>query len=98
VTPDESWFYFATDHKQTWMGPEEELPARSRRLIQDRKIIVKIAWNPVGFHIVNALPREGSFDAEYYRDNVLAELLSIRPEADGCKLGIHADNAQAHTA
>jgi hypothetical protein len=94
VTLDESWFYFATDHEQIWMIPEEEPPARSRRMIQDRRIMVTVAWSPLGFHIVKALPRGGSFDAEYSRDNILAP--SIRPGADGRKLCIHADNARAH--
>jgi histone-lysine N-methyltransferase SETMAR len=98
VSLDESWFYLTTDLEQIWMIPEEEPPARSRRMIQDRKIMATVAWNPLGFHIVKALPRGGSFDAEYYCDNILAELFSIRPEADGRKLGIHADNARAHPA
>jgi histone-lysine N-methyltransferase SETMAR len=97
VALDESWFYFATDHEQIWMRPEEEPPAHSRRIIQDRKIMVTVAWNPLGFHIVKALPIRGSFDAEYYHDNILAELLSIHPRADGHKLCIHADNSRAHT-
>jgi hypothetical protein len=59
VTLEESWFYFATDHEQIWMRPEEEPPALSRRMIQDRKIMVTVAWNLLGFHIVKALPRGG---------------------------------------
>jgi hypothetical protein len=57
-----------------------------------------MAWNPLGFHLIVALPKGRSFNAEYYRDNVLAALTQFQPEDDGKKLVVHAYNARAHTA
>jgi histone-lysine N-methyltransferase SETMAR len=65
--------------------------------MQDRTIIVTIAWNPLGFTLIVAVPKGRTFNAEYYRDNILAALNRFQPEDDGRKLVIHADNARAHT-
>jgi histone-lysine N-methyltransferase SETMAR len=67
-------------------------------MIQDRKIMVNIAWNPLGFPLIVAFPKGRIFNAEYYSDNILAALTQIQPEDDGRKPVIHADNARAHSA
>jgi transposase len=66
--------------------------------MQDRKIMVTIAWNPLGFPLIVALPKGCTFNAEYYRDYILAALTQLQPEDDARKLVVHADNARAHTA
>jgi hypothetical protein len=63
-------------------------------MIQDRKIMVTIAWNPLGFLLIVALPKGRTFQAEYYRNHILAALTQLQPEDDGRKL-VHADNARA---
>jgi histone-lysine N-methyltransferase SETMAR len=57
-----------------------------------------IAWNPLGFPLIVALPKGRIFNAEHYRDNILAALTQLQPEDDGRKLAVHADNERAHTA
>jgi hypothetical protein len=52
-----------------------------------------IAWTPFGFPLIVALPKVRIFNAEYYRDNILAALTHSQPEDDGRKLVVHADNA-----
>jgi hypothetical protein len=42
-------------------------------------MMVTIGWNPLGFHLVEGLPRSRGFNAEYYRDNILTELIRFRP-------------------
>jgi hypothetical protein len=42
-----------------------------------------IAWNPFGFPLIVALPKRRTFNAEYYRDNILAALTQLRPEDGG---------------
>jgi transposase len=44
------------------------------------------------------LPKGSTFNAEYYRDNILSALTQFQPGDDGRKLVVHADNAKAHTA
>jgi hypothetical protein len=95
---DESWFYLAMDHEQIWLRPGETPPERARHTIQDRKIMVTIAWNPLGFPLIVALPKGHTFNAEYYRDNIFAALTQFQPEDNRGKLVVHADNARAHTA
>jgi transposase len=48
--------------------------------------------------LIVALPKGRTFNAEYYRDNILAERTQFQPEDDGRKLVVHADNAMAQTA
>jgi hypothetical protein len=60
--------------------------------------MVTIAWNPLGFPLIVALPKGSTFNAEYYRDNILAALTQLQPEDDRRKLVVHADNARAHAA
>jgi hypothetical protein len=60
--------------------------------------MVAIAWNSFGFPLIVPLPKGRVFNAEYYRDNILAALTQFQPEDDGRKLVVHADNARAHTA
>jgi hypothetical protein len=67
-------------------------------MIQDRKIMVTIAWNPLRFPLIVTLPNGCTFNAEDYRDNILAVLTQLQPEDDGRKLVVHANNARAHTA
>jgi histone-lysine N-methyltransferase SETMAR len=60
--------------------------------------MVRIAWNALGFHLVEALPKDRRFNAEYFRDNILTELIRLRSQAGERNLVIHADNASPHTA
>jgi hypothetical protein len=36
--------------------------------------MMTIAWNPLGFHLLDALPKAYTFNAEYYPVNILTEL------------------------
>jgi hypothetical protein len=55
-----------------------------------------IAWNPLGFPLILALPKGRTLNSEYYRDNILAALTQFQPEDDRRKLVVHADNASSH--
>jgi hypothetical protein len=60
--------------------------------------MVTIAWNPLVFPLIVALFKGRTFNAEYYRDTILAVLTQLQPEDDEKKLVVHAGNAGAHTA
>jgi hypothetical protein len=85
------------NHEQIWLRPGKTSSERARHTIQDRKIMVAIAWNPLRFPLIVALPKGRTFNAKYYRDNILAALTQLQPEDDGRELVVHADNAMAHT-
>jgi histone-lysine N-methyltransferase SETMAR len=61
-------------------------------------MMVTIVWNPLGFHLLNALPKGNTFNAEYYRVNIPKNFLPLRPLVFGKRLVIHAVNAKLHTA
>jgi hypothetical protein len=60
--------------------------------------MMNIARNPLGFHLLTALPKGNIFNAQYYPVNILAELLPLHPQVDERRLVIHVDNARPHTA
>jgi hypothetical protein len=46
-------------------------------------MMVTIAWNPLEFHLLKALPKGTMFNAEYYRVDILTDFLPPRPQVDG---------------
>jgi hypothetical protein len=60
--------------------------------------MVAIAWNPLEFPLIVALPKGRTFNSEYYHDNIFAALTQLQPEDDGRELVVYADNTRAHTA
>jgi hypothetical protein len=60
--------------------------------------MVPIAWNPLGFCLIVALPKGRTFNTEYYRDNIHEALTQPQPGDNGRKLIVHADNVRAQTA
>jgi hypothetical protein len=60
--------------------------------------MVTIARNPLGFHLLDALPKDSRFNTEYYHVNIPPEFLPLRSHVDGRRLVIHAGNARPHTA
>jgi hypothetical protein len=57
VTLDESRFYFTTAHERIWLPEGTEAPERERIIVQLRKIIVTIVWNPTAFYEIVALSK-----------------------------------------
>jgi hypothetical protein len=65
--------------------------------IQDRKIMVTIAWSPLGFPLIMELSKGRTFNVQNYRDNIRAALTQFQSEDDGRKFVVHVDNVKAHT-
>jgi hypothetical protein len=63
ITLDESRFYLSMDNEQIWLSPDQEPPERARHTIQDKKVMVTIAWNGLRFHLVKTLPKSRRFNA-----------------------------------
>jgi hypothetical protein len=90
------WFYVATDYARIWLRPDQEPPERAKQTTQDKKITATTACSPLGFHVLVALPKGRTFDAEYSGDNILTALVSLRTEGVGRRLVI-AENARSHS-
>jgi hypothetical protein len=64
-------------------SPEEQPPKKPRHTIQDPKMMVTVACNSLGFDLLDSRPKGRTFNAEYYRDNVLSALLPLCPRLMG---------------
>jgi transposase len=60
--------------------------------------MVTIAWNPLGFHLLEVLPNGSMFNTEYYRDNIRTALIQFLLEPGVTRLVLHADDTRPHTA
>jgi hypothetical protein len=60
---------------------------------QDLKMIGTIGWNPLGFHLLDALPKGNTLNTEYCHVKDFTELLPLRMHVDRERLVIHVDNA-----
>jgi hypothetical protein len=98
ITLDASLFYLSTDNEQIWVRVEEQPSEIPRHTIQDPKMMVTIAWNPLGFCLLDVLPKGNTFNAEYYSVDILTRLFPLCLPLDGRRLVIHADNTRPHTA
>jgi hypothetical protein len=70
-------------------------------MIQSRKGLVTIAWNPDGFYLIRLLPKGMKFNSTYYIHGILPPLLDWYKARCGVaqqNLVIQADNARPHTA
>jgi hypothetical protein len=76
MTFDESWLYFRIDYGQVGLQPGEEVPEKERPTIRSGKMMLTIAWNPTGFHLVNVLSKECKFNATHF----ITEMSSLLAE------------------
>jgi hypothetical protein len=65
ITLDESWIYLPSEHDLMWTAPGEIVVDRERHTIQSPKFMLTVVWNPIGFHVLNALPKRRKFKAQY---------------------------------
>jgi hypothetical protein len=62
-TLDESWIYLFSQHDLIWIAPGEIVVDRERHTVQSPKYILTVVWNPIGFHVLKAIPRGRKFNA-----------------------------------
>jgi hypothetical protein len=65
VTLDESWIYLFSEHDLMRTAPGEIVVDRERHTVQAPKSMLTVVWNPVGFHVLKALPKGRKFNAQY---------------------------------
>jgi ribosomal protein S26 len=66
-------------------------------MIQAKKMIT-IAWNPNGFHDVDALLKGESFKSTYDIEHILQQILEYCLKSGLHQFIIRVDNARSHTA
>jgi hypothetical protein len=96
VALDELWFHLSTDHKLIWLPADTLVLDKEKHMIQFPKLMLTVVWNPHGFHLVDALPKETKFNGSYHVMRILEMVHEWKrhqaPEATR-KLIVHADNA-----
>jgi hypothetical protein len=101
VTLDESWIYLFSEHDLMWRAPGEVAVDRARHTVQSPKFMLTAVWNPIGFHVLKALPEGRKSNAQYYTNDILVAISDLRRQTGATrpnKLWVHSDNARTHTA
>jgi hypothetical protein len=101
VTLEESWIYLFSDHDLMWTAPGEIVVDMQRHTVQSPKFTLTVVWNPIGFHVLKALPNGRKFNVQYYTNDILVAISDWRRQTGGTrpnKLWLHSDNARSHTA
>jgi hypothetical protein len=84
-----------------WTAPGGIDIDRERHIVQLPKFMLTVVWNPIGFHVLKALPKGRKFNAQYYTNDILVVISDWRRQPGGTrpnKLWVHSDNARPHTA
>jgi hypothetical protein len=82
-------------------APGEIVVDREWHTVQSPKFMLTAGWNPIGFHVLKALPKGRKFSAQYYTNDILVAISDWRWQTGGTrpnKLWAHSDNARPHTA
>jgi hypothetical protein len=64
VILDESWIYLFSEHDLMWTAPGEIVVDRERDTVQSAKFMLTVVWNPIGFHVLKALPKGCKFNTQ----------------------------------
>jgi hypothetical protein len=80
IIADELWFHKSWAHT----GLLRRTAIRKANTYNSKpKMKLTIAWNSWGPHVLNTLPKGRTFNAEYYRDNILPALLPLSRRSMG---------------
>ena len=100
LTGDESWFFFVEDFAIQWVAPNQKPFQRSKRTISSPKRMITVFWSPLGFQIIEMLPKGSKFNSRYFIDEILVKIAQFHQEFNGQsnkrKLVVHMDNARPH--
>jgi hypothetical protein len=75
----ESRFYSIIDPDHALVPEGLVTPTRPRQIISNSKRMLTIFWPPLGFPLVQILPKGQRFNAEYLYNHILYEIDRIRP-------------------
>jgi hypothetical protein len=101
VTLDKSWIDLFSEQDLMWTAPGETVVDRERHTVQSPKFMRRVVSNPIGFHVLKALPKGPKFNAQYYTNDILVAISNWRWQTRGTrpnKLWEHPDNVRPHTA
>jgi hypothetical protein len=87
VILDESWIDLFSEYDLMGTAPGEIVVDRERGTVQSLKFMLTVVWNPIGFHVLKALPKGRKFNAQYY---IIIQMMSwSQSQIGGGKPGEH---------
>jgi histone-lysine N-methyltransferase SETMAR len=101
VPSNKSCIYLFSEHDLMWAAAGEIVVDRERHTVQSPKFMLTVVWNPIGFHVLKALPKRRKFNAQYHTNDILIVISDWRQQTGGTrpnKLWVHSDKAQPHIA
>jgi hypothetical protein len=78
VTLGESWIYLFSEQDLMWTAPGKIVVDRERNTVQSPKFMLTVVRNPIGFHVLKALPKGRKFNAQYYTNDILVAISDWR--------------------
>jgi hypothetical protein len=98
LTLDESLFYSEIDWEQQSLPEDDEQGTRTKRGNGHSNMMLMIAWNSNGFHLIDAMPKGEKHSARYHINNITTPICQRLIPAGERKLVIQPDNSLCHTA
>jgi hypothetical protein len=100
LTGDESWFTFELQQSAKQSPSREDVPQSVRRQIGTRKFMLTVIWGVDGFHVVDLMTSQRSFDSQYFMDNIMVPFVEkVFPKGRNPyahRLRLHSDNRLVH--
>jgi hypothetical protein len=78
LTEDEFWLDYTIGHNHMWIPGGEEVLARPRRTIASPKRMLTVFWSPLGFSLVEIMPKGILFGFQYFCSNILSAVVQNR--------------------
>jgi hypothetical protein len=100
ITGNESWFDLECQHASQWSVSRDEVSARLDPAIGTAKFIFTAIWRVNGLHLLDLMPSECRFSAQYFVEHVMAALTqAIFPQGrtrSTPRLNVHLDKCRVH--
>jgi hypothetical protein len=100
VTEDEGYFALEFHHSANWSISRDDVSQQVKQQIETQKFMPIVLWGVYGFHVVDLMTEQHSYNLQYFLSHILEPLLlAVFP--DGRKphprrLSVHLDNYHVH--
>jgi hypothetical protein len=100
VTGDENWLTLELEQSAKWSTSREDGPQKVRQQIGTREFMPTLIWGGDGFHFVDLMTSQHSFDCQYFVDNIMVPLVEkVFPTGRNLharRLHLHLNNCRFH--
>jgi hypothetical protein len=100
ISGDEGWFHIEYQHAPQWSVSRGEVPQRMDMAIGTTLFMRTAIWGVSGFHLLDLMPSQCRFNAQYFVKHALAPLVQrVFPQGKNRhtpQLNVHLDNCRVH--